>query len=184
MWSFCGSIRLVCRQQLRNGHRRGIWTHAHIQRPECTFFFAFPLLFFPGHLLRFNPVRNLRKYKWAMENICSGILWSKIEDFLRFSLACLTESCFFGHGLKVFSPCLSWVSKSTSLACIFCFPANDGRKEYTPRSFHKSCVHAHLNKTKGHSTVICLCGEDTSETQNRSSVNYWEKKYNFYICFT
>ena len=35
---------------------------------------------------------------------------------------------------------------------------------------------------KGHSTVICRCGEDTLlETKNRSSVNYLKKKCTFYI---
>ena len=34
---------------------------------------------------------------------------------------------------------------------------------------------------KGHSTVICRCGEDTLETKNRSPVNYYKKKYTFYI---
>ena len=35
----------------------------------------------------------------------------------------------------------------------------------------------------GHSTVICRCGEDALETENRSSVNYLKKKYTFYIYF-
>ena len=34
------------------------------------------------------------------DKIFTGIFWSKLHGFLRFSLACLTESRSFGYGLK------------------------------------------------------------------------------------
>ena len=61
------------------------------------------LLFFPrffsfvGHFLGFLSVgKGFAK----RDKIFTGIFWSKLHGFLRFSLACLTESRSFGYALK------------------------------------------------------------------------------------